>query len=257
MNEAFYEKLTDVCHHLLLDNQDLMYYLKECRGMTDTTINSYKLGAFPNDLRDLYDRYDMDPVELRERNIVVNAEHSPFKLYPIVIPVRNVSGQSIAIGCRTLLSDEKRKQLGIPKYRNSIYKKTSHLFGLDRAIERIREKDIVFVVEGYFDTITAHQKDVMNIVATCGTIFTERQMMILSRYTKNICLLFDNDDPGRRSAKKVIDKLGNFDAGVNLTCAFTPNGYKDLDEYLRKGGSIDLLNGQETDLNNVEVKTLW
>ena len=257
MNEEFFAKLTDVCHNLLLDNPDLMYYLKECRAMTDDTIKTYKLGAFPSDLRDLYNRYDMNPVELRKQNIVVNAEYSPFKLYPIVIPVRNVSGKPIAIGCRTLLSSEKLKQLGLPKYRNSVYKKTSHLFGLDRAIDTIRSQDKAFVVEGYFDSITAQQNNVLNVVATCGTIFSERQMVILSRYTKNICLLFDNDDPGRRSAHRVIEKFNGFDKNVNLTCAFTPDGYKDLDEYLRKGGKIDLIEKQVADLNDVEITTLW
>ncbi len=257
MSDMFFEKLTNICHNLLLNNTDLMYYLKECRGMTDETINSYKLGAFPNDLRDLYDRYDMDPVELRKQNIIVNADHSPFKLYPVVIPVRNVLGQPIAIGCRTLLSEEKRKKLGIPKYRNSTYKKTSHLFGLDKAIKTIRDKDIVFVVEGYFDAITAHQNDVLNVVATCGTMFSIRQLIMLSRYTKNVCLLFDNDLPGRTSAKKITDKLGTFDPNISLVCAFTPEGYKDLDEYLRKGGSIDLITSNKIDLDNMKVETLW
>jgi DNA primase len=257
MSEAFFEKLTDVCHNLLLHNEDLMYYLKECREMTDETIREYKLGAFPKDLRELYNRYNMDPVELRKQNIVVNAEYSPFKLFPIVIPIRDVQGHHIAIGCRTLLSEEKRKQFGIPKYRNSVYKKTSHLFGLDRAMKMIRQKDKVFVVEGYFDAITAHQKDALNVVATCGTIFTERQLIMLSRYTKNICLLFDNDAPGRQSAKKVVDKLNKYIVDINLTCSFTPEGYKDLDEYLRKGGSVDLFYEQELDLKDAEVKTLW
>lgn len=244
MDQMFFEKLTDVCHNLLLENPSLMHYLKDCRGMTDGTINTYNLGAFPSDLRDLYNRYDMDPVELREQEIIVNAEYSPFKLYPVVIPVHNVTGKPIAIGCRTLLSSEKLKQLGLPKYRNSSYKKTSHLFGLNHAVDEIRKQDKVFIVEGYFDSITAQQNNVLNVVATCGTIFSERQMVILSRYTKNMCLLFDNDEPGRRNSHRVMEKFNNFDKDVNLTCAFTPDGYKDLDEYLGKGGSVDLIEQQ-------------
>src|SRR5271169_6463923 len=138
MEATFFENLASVCHRLLMENNVLMRYLKEDRGMTDKTIHNYKLGAFPQDLRDLYNKYNMDPIELRKQNIVINANYSIYKLYPIVIPIRNVAGQSIAIGCRTLLSDEKRKEMGVPKYRNSTYKKTSHLFGLDRATSVIR-----------------------------------------------------------------------------------------------------------------------
>jgi len=252
----FFEQLTSVCHNLLLENGDLMSYLKDGRGMTDETISIYGLGAFPKDLRDLYNKYNMDPVELRKQNIVINANYSIYKLYPIVIPIRNVAGRSIAIGCRTLLSDEKRKEMGVPKYRNSTYKKTSHLFGLDRATNTIRKENKVFVVEGYFDCITAHQNNIMNVVATCGTMFTERQLIILSRYTDNVCLLFDNDNPGRTAAKKVIQKLGNYNENVTLSCSFTPDGFKDLDEYLHKGGSMEVFEKQ-TDIKEVDINTLW
>lgn len=257
MSELFFEKLTNVCHQLLLDNEDLMHYLKVRRGMADKTISAYKLGAFPEDLRDLYDKYDVDPKELRKNNIVWNAEQSQFKLYPVVIPIRDTQGDPIAIGCRTLLDDDRRKEMGIPKYRNSTYKKTFHLFGLDKAVEAIRQKDKVYVVEGYFDVITAHQKGIMNVVASCGTIFSERQLIMLSRYTNNICLLFDNDEPGHTSARKVMNKLADFDGDINLTCKFTPEGYKDIDEYIMNGGDATLFGEERIDLNNVEIETLW
>lgn len=240
MSSLFFEKLTDACHDLLLKDSGIYSYLKN-RGLKDETINSYKLGAFPKDLRNLF-KY-IHPEELKKQNIIWQADKSPFKLFPVVIPIRNVDGQSIAIGCRTLLDDTKRDELGIPKYRNSNYSKTSHLFGLDKAFSHIREKDQVFVVEGYFDVITAHQNNMMNVVATCGTMFSMRQLSVLTRYTNNVCLLFDNDAAGRMSAKRVLDKLNSTVSGVNLGCKFTPDGFKDLDEYLVKGGNLEFLLG--------------
>ena len=252
----FFDRLVDVCHKLLLNNEPLMNYLKVPRRMTDETIDKYKLGAFPEDLRQLYKLYDLDPKELRKQDIIWNANQSQFKLYPIVIPIYDINGTAIAIGARTLTDDDKRKKMGIPKYRNSSYKKTSYLFGLNHAIDAIRKNNKVFVVEGYFDEIMAHQHGIFNVVATCGTIFSERQLIILSRYTDNICLLFDNDAPGRMSAKKVMERLDNVDE-INLTCEFTPNGYKDLDEYLREGGNVNLFKEERTNINNIEIKTLW
>lgn len=210
-------------------------------------IRRYKLGAFPKDLRYLYEKYDLDPKQLREHNIIWNASKSQFNHYPIVIPIRNIKGETIAIGCRTLLGDDERKKVGIPKYRNSSYKKTSHLFGMDCAYEAIRTNNRAFVVEGYFDAITAHQKKIHNVVATSGTIFHPRQLALLSRYTDQICLLFDNDEPGRTSAKKVMDRLHYF-KGISITCQFTPDDAKDLDEYLRNGGSMDTLIRKENQL---------
>lgn len=231
----FYEKLTNVCHDLLPQHKQLRIYLKN-RGITKQTIDDYKLGAFPPDLRDLFGKLSAE--ELRNHGIVYKADKSPFLQYPLVIPIRDASGQPIAIGCRTLMSEEERKKVGIPKYRNSVYSKSSYLFGLDRAISDIRKKNKAFVVEGYFDAISAHQAGMKNVVATCGTLFSSRQLTILSRYTDQVCILFDNDEAGRYNAGIVKDKFANNEF-VSISCAFTPNKYKDLDEYLTNGGSLD------------------
>lgn len=249
MNHAFFEKLTDLCHGLLYEDKRLFNYLKE-RNISPLTIKRYKLGSFPKDLRILYD--SMSAEELLKHEIVWNASESPFLMsvspakdskkihYPVVIPIYDTDGKPVAIGCRTLTSEDNRKKLGIPKYRNSRYEKTAYLFGLDKAIKAIREKDCVFVVEGYFDVIACHQAGIYNVAATCGTLFSWRQLVILSRYTNNVVLLFDNDAPGHTSSRRVMAKLANDDLiKVNLTCRFTPNGYKDIDEYLCHGGDLN------------------
>lgn len=252
----FLNKLSGVCHNILLDNEKILAYLMDHRKITMGTIQLYQIGSFPSDLRNLYNKHGLDAKELREKNIIYNASNSQFRRYPIVIPVRNISGETVAIGCRTLLSDDKRKLLGIPKYRNSIYKKTKYLFGLDGAFNAIRRLNKVFVVEGYFDAITAHQHGIKNVVATCGTIFSERQVLILSRYTKNICMLFDNDKPGYMSSKKIALKFGGI-KDINIKCMFVPDGFKDLDEYLIKGGDMYMFNNTCDDLDNIQIKPLW
>ena len=241
----FFEKLVDACHDLLYHDKHLFDYLKK-RNIQASTIEKYKLGVFPKDLRILFDR--LHPEELVENGIVWNAYDSPYKYtvndtevhYPVLIPIQNAYNKIVGIGCRTLIDDDSRKLLGIPKYKNSVYKKTSHLYGLNHAIDTIREKDIVFVVEGYFDVISSHQSGIKNVVATCGTIFSKRQLMLLSRYTNNIVLLFDNDVPGHTSAERVIRKISEEKRiSANLICQFTPEGYKDIDEYLCHGGNLE------------------
>lgn len=256
MNKLFFDNLTDVCHKLLLENNRLLSYLKDNRNLSNDTISKYKLGAFPEDLRELYKRYNLDPVQLREQNIIWNANHSQFKLYPIVIPIEGIDGRTVAIGCRTILDNDKRKEIGIPKYRNSNYKKTSYLYGLDRAVCSIRKNNKVFVVEGYFDVITAHQKGIKNVVATCGTMFSTRQLVMLTRYTKNICLLFDNDIAGHKSAKTIMERYKDFSSDINFTCKFTPQGYKDVDEYISKGGDVSLFSDPIC-LENTNIDKLW
>jgi DNA primase len=231
----FYEKLTNVCHDLLGQNQTLKEYLNN-RGITRQTIKDYKLGAFPTDLRELFSKLSAE--ELRNHGIVYQADKSPFLQYPLVIPIRDASGNPIAIGCRTLMSEAERKEQGLPKYRNSVYSKSSHLFGLDLSIPAIRKHNKAYVVEGYLDVLTAHQHGMKNVVASCGTLFTSRQLIVLSRYTDRVCVLFDNDEAGRINSQIVRDKFKD-NGFVSISCAFTPNKYKDLDEYLNNGGSSD------------------
>ena len=234
----FFERLTDVCHMLLKDNAVLLDYLK-ARKITAKTIKEYKIGAFPNDLRDLYNRYGLDAKELRERGIIWNADQSQFKHYPLVLPIRDVWGKTIAIGCRTVMGDVERKELGLSKYLNSVYKKTHHLFGLCSAVDEIRKQDKVYITEGYMDCITSQQNGHKNVVATLGTIFSERQLILLSRYTKNLCVIFDSDDPGRRASSRVVSKFAGYDEGVKLSYAFVPSGAKDIDEWLVGGGKME------------------
>lgn len=250
-----FERLTEVCHNLLLSNNKLLNYLKLNRKLTDDSIRLNRLGAFPRDLRVLFKH--IHPQDLKKADLIWNADKSPFQYYPIVIPIKDFMGNSIAIGGRSLFSPDKLKHMGLPKYRNSSYSKTSHLFGLDNAKEYIKAQNKVFIVEGYFDVISAHQCGFRNVVATCGTIFSLRQLAILARYTNNICLLFDNDEPGHLNVKRVMGKLESFKNRVNIDYQFTPDGYKDLDEFLKKGGDFKYFGTDCVDLSKAEINTLW
>ena len=238
ISTTFYERLVMVCHNLLLDNPGMLKYLTDSRKISIHTIRSYKFGYFPRKFNQLF-AY-MDPVELREADIIYNADSSRFEHHPLVIPIRDVSGKAIAIGCRSLLPETKLKEIGKPKYLNSSYSKTSHLFGLDKAYQSIRNYDQAIVVEGYFDAITAHQGGYYNVVATCGTLFSFRQLAMLSRYTKNICLLFDNDSAGRINSERILRKFENT-PGIKFVVKFTPDGYKDLDEYIKSNPIQNIL----------------
>jgi DNA primase len=231
MDSVFYEHLTNACHDFLWQRREICEYLGN-RGITKKTVQAYKLGAFPKKWSDLFKK--VNGQELRDRGIVYNASNSPFSHHPLVIPIHDSSGNPVAIGCRTLMPEKDRKKLGVPKYRNSVYTKTAHLFGLNVAIPSIREKNKVYVVEGFMDTLSAHQHGHKNVVATCGTLFSKRQLIILLRYTNNICIMFDNDEAGKTNSSIVMQKFAKFELAKFSSCC-TPQGFKDLDEYLHAG----------------------
>ena len=71
-------------------------------------------------------------------------------------------------------------------------------------------------------------------------------------------MLFDNDNHGHMSAREIMIKLADFNGDISLTCEFTPDGYKDIDEYIMNGGDTKLFGEEERiDINNVEIETLW
>lgn len=222
-------KLAEICYDNLQKNTVILEYLKE-RQITKSTIDKFCLGAFPTDLRVLLKEFV--PEFLLKNGIVYDASKTPFYLYPLIIPIRDVNDNFIGIGGRTLLSQEKQKYLGVPKYKNSVYPKMEHMFGLNFAKQAIRKKNAGIVVEGYFDVITSHQAGLCNVVATSGTFLTTHQVMLLSRYCENIKILFDNDAAGKRASKKFLEARAT--SGVNLREMFLPDGYKDIDEYIVK-----------------------
>jgi DNA primase len=234
MNDKFYKqmaKLTAICYEQLIKNRVVHNYLIEERKISKKTIDKFYLGAFPTDLRVLLKEFD--PLFLINNGILYQADKSPFNLYPIIFPICDVNDNFVGIAGRTLMPEKQFKKYGYPKYKNSKYDKAHHLFGLNYAKQSIRDKNNVIVVEGYFDVISSHQAGITNVVGTSGAYLSSHQVMLLSRYTDNISLLFDNDETGQRAGKKAFEQISC--PGVALKKIVLPKQYKDIDELIVSG----------------------
>ena len=65
------------------------------------------------------------------------------------------------------------------------------------------KEDCCYLVEGYTDVISMHQSGVENVVASSGTALSVEQIKLISRYTKNIHILFDGDAAGIKASLEV------------------------------------------------------
>ena len=176
-----FEQVADFCHDNLLGDTETLSYLKDRRGLSDGTLAKFKVGLFPKDgMRSLFKR--VEAKALREYGVIRNASSSAFKVWNLVMPILDVRGQAIALAGRTLLNEAERAKRGIPKYMNTVYPKTHHLYGLNFAKREIAQKGKAYVVEGYFDVMSAHQHGLSNVVACCGVAFSRRQLSLLARY---------------------------------------------------------------------------
>ena len=118
----------------------------------------------------------------------------------LIFPISNEQGKVIAFAGRQLGADKGPKYLNSPE--SKVYNKSRVVYGLKQAAEHIRKKDQLLVVEGYTDLISLYQSGIQNVVAASGTAFTPYHCRMLMRYTKNIVMVFDGDDAGKKAASR-------------------------------------------------------
>ncbi|MGH9634934.1 MAG: DNA primase [Candidatus Angelobacter sp.] len=151
----------------------------------------------------------------------------------IMFPIANENGKIIAFTGRTLAKDEKSG----PKYLNSpetpIYSKSRVLYNLDRAKEAIRKLGYVIIVEGQMDCIAVYSAGFHNVAASSGTAFTETQVRLLGRFSKDIVVNFDPDTAGAAATDKSLGML--LEEEFNIRVLRLEAGF-DPDLFIRKNG---------------------
>ena len=120
----------------------------------------------------------------------------------IIIPVYDIYGLFLGIFSRkvTVLPNHS-------KINGSSWKKTNHLYNMDKAWEHIAKHNFVFVVEGPFDAIALYKYGYKNVVALMQSQISETQAQLLHRYCDRCVLLLDNDAAGKNGALKCKSTL--------------------------------------------------
>ena len=222
------------------------------RGYTDATIRHFGLGFAPDGfhfLRDELRKKGYRDEELIAAFLVKQSKGSTYDVFRhrVMIPIIDIRGNVIAFGGR-VLDDSK------PKYINTsdtpAFKKTNHLFALNFAKG---SSDRMILCEGYMDVIALHQAGFTNAVAALGTSFTADHASLLSRYTKEVILLFDSDAAGHKAAERAIGFLRRTD--VDIRVLQVPNA-KDPDEFIRRFGPERFKLLIDRSANDVEYQLL-
>jgi DNA primase len=166
----------------------------------------------------------------------------------IIIPLYNSRNEPIALSGRYFKVDEKDIADNHPKYINGAetitYNKSKFIFGLNHAIEHIKEKRVVNVVEGYACCIKMHKFDYTNTVATGGTSFTDEQMNFLRTIADEINLFFDNDNAGDKAFEKHAPELlkkgfiVNIANWTKIVDAENQRQKQDVDDYLTEHKTV-------------------
>ena len=209
-------------------------YFRE-RGFSDATIEAFSLGYCPQG----WDTLTQAAVkQAYSKDLLVEVglslENDQKKLYDrfrgrVMFPIHNLSGRVIAFGGRVLLTEKtKAKYVNSPE--SVIYNKSQVLYGIFQAKREIIAKDMAYLVEGYTDVISLHQAGITNVVASSGTSLTQDQIKLVSRFTRNITILYDGDAAGIKASFRGINML--LENNLNVRVVLFPDGH-DPDSFSR------------------------
>lgn len=237
-------------HNYMMSEQGkvgLQYFLN--RGLSQKTIRHFGLGYAPNKWDELLKHLKSKGYNISDMlaaGVVRKGEKGYYDYFRnrVMTPIIDVRGNFIAFGGR-VLDDSK------PKYINTsdtlVYKKTNEVFGLNYAKDS--GKDSLILCEGYMDVIAMHQAGFTNAVAGCGTALTNEQVRLLSRYAKEIILVYDNDEAGQKALNKAISLFDQVDIKISIP---TLSGGKDPDEIIKNLGRARFADMLENSSNEVE-----
>ena len=195
--------------------------------------------------------------ELLAAGLVVNGRNG--RLYDrfrnrLMLPVIDTRGDVVGFGSRVIDNSE-------PKYMNTTetitYSKRRILYGLNLAKKTKRPN--IILCEGNLDVVTLHQAGFDNAVASMGTALTVEQTRLLSRFTKELVLCYDNDNAGQLATQRALELLNNSEFSVKVLKL--PNRMvdgkptkQDADDFIKNCGPAafeNLLSGSE---NGVEFR---
>ena len=195
--------------------------------------------------------------ELLAAGLVVNGRNG--RLYDkfrnrLMLPVIDTRGDVVGFGSRVIDNSE-------PKYMNTTetitYSKRRILYGLNLAKKTKRPN--IILCEGNLDVVTLHQAGFDNAVASMGTALPVEQTRLLSRFTKELVLCYDNDNAGQLATQRALELLNNSEFSVKVLKL--PNRMvdgkptkQDADDFIKNYGPAafeNLLSGSE---NGVEFR---
>ncbi|MFH1620874.1 MAG: DNA primase [Patescibacteria group bacterium] len=212
------------------------------RGLDELTCDIWRIGYAPQSwtaLSEALAKRDVKEDELIKVGLCLKSEKNP-GIYDrfrdrLMFPICDIHGNATGFTGRLLSDSKEAKYVNTPE--TFIYKKSSILFGLDKAKGVIKRQDLAVIVEGNMDVISSHQFKITNVVASSGTALTGEQLGLLKRFTTNLAIAFDADSAGKAATIRGLDIARALDFNVKII-TLPPEVGKDPDDAVRKDPEI-------------------
>lgn len=230
------------------------------RGLDDGTIGKFGLGYCP----EAWDGFTKAAIAkgykknfLVKTGLTIESERGLFDRFRarVMFPIRDLAGKIIAFGGRIMTNDKKSaKYLNSPE--SEIYHKSRTLYGIYFAKKSIVQYNRCYLVEGYLDVISFHQKGIENTVASSGTSLTIEQIRLIRRLTPNVTIIYDGDAAGIKASLRGIDLV--LEEGLNVRVVSLPEG-EDPDSYAQAHTAeqvLEYITAHETDFIHFKTRLL-
>ena len=180
--------------------------------------------------------------ELSDADLIRRGDHGFYCTFRdrLIFPIIDVRGNVIGFSGRTL-GDAGAKYLNSKD--TLVFNKGRNLFALNLA--KKSKAGYIILSEGNSDIVALHQAGFDSAVASLGTSLTPEQARLISRYTNEVIIAYDNDGAGIKASQRAIGILERLDLKVRV---LRMTGAKDPDEYIRTRGADafrNLLEGSE------------
>ena len=215
-------------------------YFKE-RGYSEEIIKKFELGYSPKSKdalskKSIKNQYSKESLLKSGLSIEIDKKALIDRFRErVIFPIHSFSGRILGFGGRALNPNAKAKYQNSPE--SLIYNKSKILYGIFFAKNAISKNDNCFIVEGYTDVISLHQKGVENVVSASGTALSIDQIKLISRFTNNISILFDGDSAGVKASFRSVDLI--LKEGMNVKVIPFPEN-EDPDSFAKQNTSEDL-----------------
>ena len=212
-------------------------YFKE-RGYSEEIIKKFELGYSPKSKdalskKSIKNQYSKESLLKSGLSIEIDKKALIDRFRErVIFPIHSFSGRILGFGGRALNSNAKAKYQNSPE--SLIYNKSKILYGIFFAKNAISKNDNCFIVEGYTDVISLHQKGVENVVSASGTALSIDQVKLISRFTNNISILFDGDSAGIKASFRSVDLI--LKEGMNVKVIPFPEN-EDPDSFAKQNTS--------------------
>ena len=220
----------------------------EKRALGGKIADDYLIGYAPSGAANIFkwaEKYGFTAEELEEAGVVKRPDRPGDRGYHrfggrLMFSIRDRRGRVVGFSGRQLVAS---KNSG--KYVNSpetpVFKKSKILYGFDKAAQAITKSPNgeAIICEGQIDCIRLQTGGFPNSVAGQGTAFTEDHVKMLSRFARQVALVYDDDAAGHKAT--IASARLCLAAGLPVRVVSLPDG-DDPDSFLRSHPADDFKN---------------